>query len=154
MPKNIDHNLTTEQESMLAGLVDLACLQQFISIRKSDSTPVIVDRQGFGLFSKVSKILATDIYVNGELIFISGKVNENIEVHWFGDNAPDIESVRIKRYGRPRNIECTKDLVIKSFDVFSGKNEIIREKCTVDHVNRYVTTIVIDGMNPMDFLNH
>ena len=128
--------LNDESKTMLLAACDLAELQH--KITELRTAPAIIDRSGFGLYKRVSKALKADIEINGELVFCSGKTNPDIEVHWLGDNAPEVEMVRISSHRRLSDIYCSPNLDISSFDVATREGVVIRENCTLVHVLNYV----------------
>lgn len=139
--KNLANNryINEESKTEMLALCDLAELQH--KITELRTAPAIIDRSGFGLYKRVSEALKADIEINGELVFCSGRVNPDIEVHWLGDNAPKVDMVRISSHRRLSDIYCSSNLDINSFDVATHEGVVIREDCTLEHLIRYVKMI-------------
>lgn len=136
--KNLANNrfFNDERKTMLLALCDLAELQH--KLTELRTAPAIIDRSGFGLYKRVSEALKADIEINGELVFCSGKLNPYMEVHWLGDNAPQVDMVRISSHNHISDIYCSPNLDINSFDVATPEGVLIREDCTPEHLIRYV----------------
>ena len=139
--KNLANNryINEESKTEMLALCDLAELQH--KITELRTAPAIIDRSGFGLYKRVSEVLKANIEINGELVFCSGKLNPDMEVHWLGDNAPKVDFVRISSHRRISNIYCSPNLGIRSFDVTSRNGVLIREDCTLEHIIKYVKTL-------------
>ena len=140
--KNLTNNryLNDERTTMLFAICDLAELQH--KLTELRTAPAIIDRSGFGLYKRVSEALKVDIEINGELVFCSGKVNPDMEVHWLGGNAPQVDMVRISSHNHISDIYCSPNLDINSFDVATSEGVLIREDCTPEHLIRYVKMFV------------
>lgn len=117
--------LDEDTKTMLLAAFDLAELQH--KITELRTAPALIDRSGFGLYKRVSEALKADIEINGELVFCSGKVNPSIEVHWLGDNAPEVEMVRISSHRRISDIYCSPNLDIRSFEVATREGMVVRK---------------------------
>lgn len=139
--KNLANNryINEESKTEMLALCDLAELQH--KLTELRTAPAIIDRSGFGLYKRVSEALKVDIEINGELVFCSGKVNPDIEVHWLGDNAPKVDMVRISSHHHISDIYCSPNLDINSFDVATPEGVVIREDCTLEHLIRNVKMI-------------
>ncbi len=139
--KNLANNryINEESKTEMLALCDLAELQH--KLTELRTAPAIIDRSGFGLYKRVSEALKVDIEINGELVFCSGRVNPDIEVHWLGDNAPKVDMVRISSHRRISDIYCSPNLDIHSFDVATSEGVVIREDCTLEHLIKNVKVL-------------